>query len=127
MDRPDTESLIARYLSAYNAFDIDGMLALLSPQIRFENHSGGERNAATNGIDEFRALAESSKALFSQREQRVTKLALDGHVAVADIAYRGVLAVDVPGGPPAGTVLELQGQSEFSFEGGKISRIVDRS
>jgi hypothetical protein len=38
-----------------------------------------------------------------------------------------VLAVDMPGGPPAGSVLELVGESEFGFESGRICRIVDRS
>lgn len=127
MSKPDNKALIDRYLAAYNAFDIDGMLAVLSPDVRFENHSGGQLTDATDGIDAFRALAVKSTVLFSEREQRITCLECDEHSAIADIAYRGRLAVDIPDGPPAGTVLDLQGQSEFSFKDGRISRIVDRS
>lgn len=128
MDNTDKEELINRYLLAYNTFDVDGMLALLSPDVRFENYTGGQLTDATNGIDEFRNLAERSKSLFSEREQRITKLTLNQDSAIADIAYRGKLATDIPGGPLAGTILDLQGQSEFSFKGGgQISKIIDRS
>jgi hypothetical protein len=37
------------------------------------------------------------------------------------------LARDIPSGPPAGTRIELQGTTEFAFEDGLISRIVDLS
>jgi len=127
MSNSNNKELIDRYLAAYNSFDIDGMLALLSPDVRFENYSNGQLTEATSGIDEFRELAEKSKSLFSEREQRITKLTLSQDSAIADIAYRGQLATDIPGGPSAGTVLDLKGQSEFSFKGGQISKIVDRS
>ncbi|MFD1245076.1 nuclear transport factor 2 family protein [Paralysiella testudinis] len=117
--------MIDRYLIAYNSFDIDGMLALLSLNVRFENYSGGQLTDATDGIDKFRELAEKSKLLFSEREQRITKMTLNLDSAIAEIAYRGKLAVDVPNGPSAGTVLDLQGQSEFSFKAGQINKIVD--
>lgn len=127
MTNSEKEQLINRYVVAYNSFDIDGMLKLLSSDIRFENYSGGQLTDTTNGKDEFRELADKSKSLFSEREQRITKLTINQDSAIADIAYRGTLAVDIPDGPSAGTVLDLQGQSEFSFTAGKISKIVDRS
>lgn len=123
----DNKRLVDRYLAAYNSFDIDGMLALLSPDVRFENYSSGELTDATDGIEGFRELAEGSRSLFSEREQRLTKLTLGQDSAIAGIAYRGRLAADILGGPSAGTVLDLQGQSEFSFKDGRISKIVDRS
>lgn len=127
MTNSEKEQLINRYLVAYNSFDINGMVKLLSSDIRFENYSGGQLTDTTNGKDEFRELADKSKSLFSEREQRITKLTINEDSAIADIAYRGTLAVDIPDGPSAGTVLDLQGQSEFSFTAGKISKIVDRS
>ncbi|MGH8502696.1 MAG: hypothetical protein ACREVE_09535 [Gammaproteobacteria bacterium] len=65
--------------------------------------------------------------MFSEREQRVTALELNQDSAIATISYRGRLAADIPDGPPAGTVLELQGTSAFSFNNGQITKIVDRS
>jgi hypothetical protein len=121
------KDLIARYLAAYNAFDIEAMLAQLDPAVRFENFSGGQLSAETTGIEAFRALAEQSKAMFSEREQTVTGLVQEGETVVADIAWRGKLAADVPDGPLAGTLLEMNGRSEFSFGAGGITKIVDRS
>lgn len=47
--------------------------------------------------------------------------------AVAGMAFRGLLAVDLPGGPMAGTTLDLAGRSDFSFDRGRIGSIVDHS
>lgn len=127
MGNSDQIALINQYLAAYNAFDVDGMLAVLSPEVRFENYSGDQLTAATSGIDEFRQLAEQSKALFSEREQHITALEPSEGSIIACIAYRGRLSADIPNGPQAGTVLDLHGKSEFSFEGGLITKIVDRS
>lgn len=126
-DHSDQTALVNRYLAAYNAFDVDGMLAVLSPEVRFENYSGGQLAVAANGIDEFRQLAEQSKALFCEREQRITALEAAEGALIAGIAYRGRLCADIPNGPRAGTLLALQGTSEFSFNGGAIIKIVDRS
>lgn len=127
MNHRDTQALIERYLAAYNTFDIDGMLALLSADVRFENHANGQLGVATDGLAAFRELAEQSRSLFAEREQRITGIAFGEHAATVEIAFRGVLAVDLPDGPAAGTVIELQGQSAFDFEGERICRIVDRS
>ena len=128
-------ALIERYLVAYNGFDVEAMLAVLSPDIRFENYSGGELTAHATGIEEFRHLATQSTAIFAEREQRIATLELNDNpgekpgdgVVTARIDFRGRLAVDIAGGPPAGTVLELQGQSAFTFRGALIASIVDRS
>ncbi|WP_239478232.1 nuclear transport factor 2 family protein [Hydrogenophaga sp. YM1] len=121
------KELIHRYLRAYQGFDLEGMLALLSPDVRFENHSGGQLTHATDGVQAFRALAEQSMLQFAEREQRIVRLRFQQDAAVADVAYRARLAVDLPGGPSAGAVLALRGRSEFSFKAGRISRLVDRS
>lgn len=127
MKHLDKKPLIDRYLAAYNDFDIDGMMALLAPTVRFENYAGDQLTAAATGTEEFRRLAEQGKALFAEREQRLTALDGEGGAVVASIAYRGRLARDLPNGLAAGTVLELNGKSEFSFDGDLIVKIVDRS
>lgn len=119
-------TLVERYVAAYNGFDIEGMLAPLAEGVRFENHAGAQLTAQADGIAAFRKLAEQAVGLFVEREPRITHFERDGATLVAGIAYRGRLAVDVPGGPVAGTVLELQGRSEFDFADGRIVRIVDR-
>lgn len=127
MTNTDLPELIVRYLAAYNRFDVNGMLALLTTDIVFENFSRDQLTESTQGADQFRDLAQRSTTMFSEREQRVTGFTIQPTSTVVDIAYRGRLAVDVPDGPAAGTVLELQGQSEFWFRDGLVSKIVDRS
>lgn len=127
MDNASRKAVIERYLAAYNAFDIDGMLALLTPDVRFENVAGGTVNAEASGIEAFRSLAEQGRRLFSAREQQLTDLVFDGDTACADIDWRGTFAVDVPDGPRAGTTVALQGRSEFTFAGEAIAKVVDRS
>ena len=129
MTFPARTRLIDRYIAAYNAFDIEGMLAVLAPGIVFENFSGGQVTASSSGIEAFRELAEQSKSFFSEREQRVIHLQEVQDRVVARISYQGRLAVDIPDGPQAGTLIELQGESEFGFSPGddRIASIVDRS
>jgi len=137
MENLDARALIIEYIAAYNAFDLERMLAVLAPGVRFEHYAGGELTAQAQGIAEFRALAEEASDVFAERQQSVTRwdsadsgtgISVDSGTGISvDIAYRGKLARAIPGGPPAGTVLELAGVSEFGFADGKISRIVDRS
>ena len=127
MQANEQVQVIQKYIAAYNAFDVDGMLKHLSPEVRFENWSGNHRTAEASGIGEFRQLAEQAKGMFSEREQRITAIKQGAESVIVTIAYRGQLAVDIPGGPCAGTVLDLNGESEFVFDGGLISKIVDRS
>lgn len=127
MTEIDMRECIERYLAAYNRFDVEGMVALMADDVVFQNHADGALTVSTRGIEQFRQLAQQSATMFSEREQRITGARTDAGSTVVDIAYRGRLSVDIPGGPAAGSVLELQGQSEFWFTDGLISRIVDRS
>lgn len=127
MPTNEHEQVIEKYIAAYNAFDVDGMLNLLLPEVRFENWSGGHLTTEASGIDEFRQLAEQAKTMFSEREQRITAFKPGVDSVIVSIAYRGQLAMDIPDGPRAGTVLDLNGESEFAFDGRLISKIVDRS
>lgn len=127
MSNADREQLIARYLKAYNGFDVEGMLAVLTPDIHFENHAEGRLTHVARGIVEFAALAEEAKALFAWRELRVIALAFEEDAVVAEIVFRGQLVADPSDRAAADVVIELRGQSEFFFDGVRIGRIIDRS
>lgn len=127
MDESTKRNLIERYIAAYNHFDIEGMLDVLAPDVEFENYTGGELTTSASGIEEFRLLAQQAKGLFSERLQRVTSLTFTQDGATAEIDYHGRLAQDIPGGPKAGSLIELNGVSEFTFGSEQISKIVDRS
>ena len=127
MKQEKNKAFIYRYIDAYNNFDIDAMIGVLAPDIRFENVSGGEVNAETSGKGEFEALARQSARLFSSRKQTVKKIKIEGDNVFAEIEFEGILAQDLPNGLKAGEKLVLKGTSEFVFTNGFISSIVDRS
>lgn len=132
MDDTARQQLIERYISAYNRFDIDGMAAVLSPAIRFDNVSGGVKTHETAGIEAFRTLALASAAMFSQREQKLLTLEFDPDQVIATIVFRGTLAVDLDGGEggaakKAGDIVAMEGRSTFHFDDHLIAAIVDQS
>ncbi len=127
MEADEKQTLIQRYLNAYNSFDIDRMMEVIHDNIEFKNISGGETNASAFGIKEFRAIAEQSKQLFSSRKQTVTKWDLEGNGASIEVDYTGVLAIDLQNGMKVGDRLQLKGRSEFVFCDGKIYRLTDYS
>ncbi|MCU0580914.1 MAG: nuclear transport factor 2 family protein [Syntrophales bacterium] len=127
MNNEEKRALIERYLQAYNTVDIDGMLALLHPNIRFRSIAGGEITAETSGIMALRHLAEHSRDLFSFRKQILKRIALHDNRALIEVAFEGILADDLPNGMHKGETLRLTGRSEFTFHDGKINRITDIS
>ena len=127
MDHDAKRSVIERYITAYNAFDVDGMMETIHDDIEFKNVSGGVVTAAASGAREFRELAEQSKGLFTSREQVIRTFESHGDKAVIQVAYEAVLATDLPNGMKAGETLRLDGRSEFVFRDGQISQLADYS
>ncbi|ODT77390.1 MAG: hypothetical protein ABS76_26755 [Pelagibacterium sp. SCN 64-44] len=122
----EKRALIERYVRAYNDFNVDAMLATLAPDIRFENYAGEQLTVDSDGIDAFRRLAEQAAAHFRQREQRLLSVSIGPKAALTRVAYRGVLA-GPSGDYRSGTVIELEGTTEFTFASGLIAKIVDCS
>jgi ketosteroid isomerase-like protein len=120
-------ALIERYVAAYNAVDVPGMLALLHPEVTFQNVAAGEVTAAASGIEEFRQLAERAAQLFASRRQTVRHIVPDREGATIEVDYEGVLAADLGPALRAGDTLRLTGRSTFRFREGRIARIVDES
>ena len=123
----EQKSLVLSYIAAYNNFDVDGMVALLHPEVVFTNVSGGEVNAEVQGIEQFRHMAIQSKKLFSSRCQRPANFDVRVDSVSVGIVYEGVLAKGVLDVGKANEVSRLKGRSEFGFRDGKISRITDFS
>lgn len=119
--------LIDRYLAAYNAFDVEGMLALLHSDVEFRNVSGGAVTAAARGREEFRALAARAVTLFRGRRQTIRNAGSDGDRTWITVDYEGVLAADLGPELRAGDTLRLTGRSTFAFRDGLIAEVVDES
>jgi hypothetical protein len=120
-------TIIEDYISAYNAFDVEGMLSFVHRDVEFKNISGGRITAITRGIDELRELAEQSTLLFTSRHQSITSFEEEGESVQAGIKFQAILAVDLPEGPGAGEELNIEGSSVFEFREGKLWKIFDYS
>ena len=127
MHKTAIQTSIENYINAYNSFDVAGMMALLHPEIAFENISNGEVTLSIKGIANFKQQAEEATRYFTTREQKITQLTITDHTAEALIAYTAILAHDLPNGMKAGDKLELEGRSVFTFRDGKIIRLQDYS
>ena len=119
--------LIDRYVTAYNQFDVEGMLALMHPDVEFRNVAAGEVTVSSHGREEFRALAERAVTLFASRRQTVREYGDDGVRAWITVDYEGVLAADLGPELQAGTTLRLSGRSTFELRDGLIVQLVDES
>ena len=127
MNLDEKRKIIQKYLEAYNKFDIEGMLSVLSDDVKFENVQNDKVNTSTNGKIEFRQLAEQSKTLFSERKQIIKSIENNPQITSVKISYHGILASDLPNGMKAGEQINLEGVSEFIFSNSKICSIRDIS
>ena len=127
MTDDEKRALVDRYVAAYNAFDVDGMMATVHPDIEFENRTDGRVDAAASGADAFRQMADKASRWFSSRHQSITSFEATDMGAAISVAYTAVLAMDLPDRRQAGGVIHLVGRSEFAFEDERISRITDIS
>ncbi len=126
-DEDPRRALVERYVDAYNAFDVPGMLATVRDDVTFENLAAGEATAAAHGVRELRALAERAVTLFASRRQTIRAFGADGDRVTIDVDFEGVLAADLGPGLRRGDVLRVAGRSTFDVRDGLIARIVDES
>lgn len=127
MEKEDIQRIIENYIKAYNSFDVDVMLANMDDQVIFKNLTNGETTLTTAGINDFRRQAVQAKALFKEREQKITHMTIDHDQAEVIIDYKAVLASDLPNGSKAGDKLSFKGKSLFEFRNGKIITLTDIS
>ena len=125
MEEIKREEIIRSYVQAYNAFDVEGMMKDLDPNIRFENVSDGVVNMTLNGLEDFRTQALRAAEMFSEREQTIGSFEHGDDVTQISIRFRGMLAENLPGGLQRGDEINLQGTSVFHFADDKIISIAD--
>lgn len=121
------ETIINSYLTAYNNFDVEGMLLQLDPQIVFKNITNGSLTLSLKGISEFKEQAIQALLFFKERTQKVVSFDHEHSQTTVKINYHAILAIDLPNGLKEGDVLNLTGESIFEFVGNKISSITDVS
>ena len=119
--REDNMALIARYYAAFNAMDIEAILACLTKDVAHDINQG----ARETGKDAFRAfLGRMDHAYSEQLRDIVIMTSTDGTRAAAEFMVHGVYKVADDGFPPAhGQSYVLPAGGFFDIIDGKIARV----
>lgn len=131
MTHPALPAIIAQYLGAYEAMDVEALVGCLAEDVVFENISNHAGQMKIEGREKFREVAVQSTAAFSERRQEVKDVVGSGDASngrwAVEILFQGTLATDMGEGMPAGTHFNLRGVSLISVANGKITQISDFS
>lgn len=119
--RTEAEALLRRYYDAFNAGDVDGMLACLSDDVRHDVNEG----AARDGKAAFAAFcAHMSRCYREQLEDMQVFASEDGTRGAAEFVVAGAYLATDEGLPEAtGQRYRLPAGAFFSLRGGLISRV----
>lgn len=122
MSQSATEALISRYLAAFNAGDIDGMLACLADEVLHDVNQGGERRV---GKERFHAFCERMAHHYREKLSEIVVMATaDGARAAAEFNVSGAYLVTDEGLPPAaGQTYRLPAGIFFAVRDGRITRV----
>ncbi|KNG95267.1 ketosteroid isomerase-related protein [Pseudaestuariivita atlantica] len=114
--------LIRRYFVAFNAGDIDGMIACLDPQVAHHVNEGAVRT----GTDAFREFcAHMSRCYRETLTDMVVFEAEGGTRAAAEYVVNGTYLATDDGLPEAaGQTYRLPAGSFFTVADGRITRVV---
>lgn len=116
------KDVVKQYFSAFNAQDIDGMLACLSDDVAHHVNEGQIRV----GKDKFRAFCDHMSRCYRENlTDMVIFEAENGTRAAAEYIVNGTYLETDDGLPQAnGQTYRLPAGSFFSLDGGKITRVV---
>ncbi len=117
----DSKALIAAYFDAFNAGDLEAMLALLSQDVRHDVNQGERRV----GKEAFRAFCGGMNVSYKETARDlVVMVSDDGARAAAEFVIDGHYLETYEGLPQAkGQTYSLPVGSFFEIAGGQIARV----
>jgi steroid delta-isomerase-like uncharacterized protein len=113
----DVEDVLDQFFRAYAALDVDRLVALLAPDVVFEDPTFRLR---AEGRDAMRTMAADTAARFSAVSFTTHSRVIDGNRAAAELTIAGTLRT--AGGPRR---IEVRGASFFVVSGNLIQRWTD--
>ncbi len=121
MSRDETEALVERYLKAFNASDVDGMLACLHEDVAHDINQGGREI----GREKFRWFMAMMNRHYSEELSDIVVMANKaGNRAAAEFTVRGKYLETAEGLPKAsGQSYSLPAGIFFEIDDGLISRV----
>lgn len=119
---PDLRAAIDRYNEAWNAHDLDAIVAMHAPDMVFENHTAGERAEGSQVREHIARIFEGWPDLsFETRRLYVRE-----DLVVQEWTARATHATELRRGeivaPPSGREISWAGMDVIPFEDGLIKR-----
>lgn len=127
MDESKIKEIIQEYFDAYNKFDIERMVSLLTEDVSFKNISNGKIILEINGKKSYKHQAESAVPLFEKREMTINELIFNKDNVDVRLKFKGILGIDVPEDHKKGDIIEGEGRNILKFKNDKIYSIEDIS
>lgn len=125
MDESKIKEIIQEYFDAYNEFDIERMVALLTEDVSFKNISNGKIILEINGKKSYKHQAESAVPLFEKRKMTINELSFNKDNVEVRLKFKGILGIDVPEDHKKGDKIEDEGRTILKFRDDKICSIED--
>ena len=121
MSAAHTQALITRYYEAFNAGDIDGMLACVADDVSHDTNQGERRE----GRERFHAFCARMAHHYKERlEGIVIMTTADGGRAAAEFNVNGTYLATETGLPEAkGQTYRLPAGTFFAIRDNKIARV----
>jgi len=117
--------MLEGYVHAFNAFDVEGMIAFLHADARSITIVDGEVTSSIDGVEDVRSHELTESARCSSRKKTIMEFYERGERVVLELSYSCVLAVDQPGGLRAGDTVTLEGIAEVAFIEDRISEVAE--
>ena len=120
-------SIINKFISLFNKFDIQNLSEILTDDFEFKNISHGEVTENTSTLIEFALILEQSKTLFSKRTVQIQNINVSGAIFDASIICNATMAISTIDGLKAGQEISFRGTLTFSIFEDKINKVVQIS
>ena len=125
MDESKIKEIIQEYFDAYNNFDIETMVSLLTEDVIFKNTSQGKVILEITGKKSYKRQAKSAVPLFEKREMSINELIYNEDSVDVRLKFKGILGIDVPEDYKKGDKIEMDGRTILKFRDNKIFYIED--
>jgi len=125
MTGEEKRAMLEGYVHAFNAFDLEGMIAFLHPDAQVITIVDGDVASSADGMDDVRLHERIENARCSSRKKTVMECYERGDQVVVELSYSCVLAADQADGLKAGDTVTLEGIAEVAFIDDKISKVAE--
>ncbi|PLX71445.1 MAG: hypothetical protein C0602_01145 [Denitrovibrio sp.] len=125
MQNQQKESIVIKYINAYNKKDIDEMLKYVTWDVAFSSMSEDKVNVEIFGKSNFQELMKSTQSLFRKRELIIKSIKfIEGKIWI-DTRLEAVFATNLPNGIKKGDELKVDSSYEFTFRYKLLSHIAE--